>query len=563
MKKIVNIILSLAIISLLVFPYQSAQAVSYTHINYLTFATKLEDFLWAWRNKTGICERIPVQGGCLQGSTINEVLDFLTDPNQDGNFADSYFKISDPNIRVNFLQNAKSHPDISYIMRLQVLNFERSMEMPIWINIPDVDGTDPNHQIDEVFKELIKDWEIQADTDYKNGDAFLMPEVFEIIEGVSKIILRNKIFSETLYKIYQTERMSPFLGNCKVLNDGISCDSSDPASWSSGELDEFNKLSSLLAAVETKLKSKMTPTEAEKVQKAMELVEISESSKYGLTIYKNSQPSGYSFNLGGRTVNLTSSQIVKMFSGSSIPSIAVRYQRVLQNIADSANMIYKTNRTQVSSSELMPGLNDMLVFDIRKMNVMSRENLPIYCNADFSINGCFKSSNGEIYYADDAVVSPEFAYSVIIHELFHSIRLGTGFSEGGPSLFEESYTDWMTMYTLHQNGHLYSAISDPERMGGYLPRYYFYNIEQRLMKQKNWNLSQAQKFLQSTYFHQPYSAIDGAVGKAGFYQNLNKLFTQYRDACQQALGASTPGERKLAFDQEINLKKAIIAYILN
>jgi hypothetical protein len=142
-KKIVNLILMLVMVSMMFWPWQQTQAapVFSTFRYWRAFRKELDDYLYNYRAPVGsgnTCirtkDRPDGTPDCLREETILEIEMQFNDPNNDGKDDDSYYKIRDPYARrvhlqevdladpsKNFFKNQKQHP---YIMKKVVMAFE-------------------------------------------------------------------------------------------------------------------------------------------------------------------------------------------------------------------------------------------------------------------------------------------------------------------------------------------------------------------------------------------------------------------------------------------------------
>jgi hypothetical protein len=502
------------------FQPKQAQAASYQYVNWMKFANDLEDYLWAYRKPTGVCDRTPTQGGCLPDTMINDIMNQLTDPNGDGNFDDMYFKISDPNARKYYLTHTNKH---SVVLQDEVLSFENSKNPPYWVNKTNIEG----QQIWSVSDGFLENLSLSLHTPriITAGDSYILALAFEptgsTLDNVEiyDVKPKSKISGAGLDLIYKTARMSHFSANRNL------------ASWQADEfavLNQFNHDQQLLFTY-LKKNPTITPSQAENSVQALKsgLNKIQSVAPYGgIAILEGSRPpAGYTLTIGSQTLNLTDEIYLRIFEYSSTPSMAVRYQRALQNIGAGAQMIAK------SQSNEIPNIDTILANMIKNNTyAASSEYIGSICGQTLGhmpSAGCtLPGTTGQpqsIFYLDTDLVSQNAnPASLTVHEMFHFLRMNVqGFVE--QDLFDEAYTDWMTDKTLQRNGNVHFGY-------GYYYRLFFNEIKKRLGTQQNLSPQQQDQYLQDLFFHSPYSALDTALNKSNFSTTLAGLFQQLADS---------------------------------
>jgi len=548
-RKILQLLICFLLGVFIIVPFaQPAQAASYTKINWLTFATKLEDFLWAWRGSQGVCtSRAPLEGSCLSATWIDKIMDQLADPNSDGDLSDMYFKMQDPNARLNYLQNASRNR--AYLGDI-VYAFEKNQNPPYWIDLPDIDSRQINAYSDSFLGALAV-----SKGEVKEGDSLIRTLAFyetynELDQQVFALKAKAQISEFDLEQIYQTARMIPYAANL------------DYKEWQPDEVAELAKVISVqnkaMAYLRYDPKTFLTsPSKAWDISRA--LVNSSsftqaKGSKGGIALLKGNAPSAYTLTVGNQTEILSPSDIMRLFQFSSAPSTAVRYQGIIKKIVAGAQMISKTNQRQ------SPNLDGYLV------NVV--KNHVYYASPEYFFNlcgllapiaaACFDDKKTKnIYYSDNLNSKNSNPEAVVVHEMFHSIRdnarTAGGFTDQ-PGNFDEAFTDWMTLTTLNRNNNLYFGDY------GYMSREYIKLIQSRLARKNNWTPPQAENYLMKLYFNNSYASLDQPMGKTNFYGTLNEKLSVVQFLKLMAIMAE--GTEKIKMLNEVQQRYAeILKYI--
>lgn len=543
--KILKIII-IPIFIALVFQYnfyqpKTAQAVSYKKINWLAFENQLEDYLWSYRAKTGYClERNPFMGECISSTNIIEILDQLTDPNGDGNFNDMYFKIADPTARLQYLTTAESH---SYYLKTVVYFFEKSRTVPLWIVNSNISGDQIYSVSDDVLGRLARTFQLSGAIQPFDSEllAFAFEPTGEVVNNVNVLRVQPKTtFTQGgLDLIYATSRMDPFAAN-RNLKD-----------WTSSEIDAFNTLNRIQKAIFEQIQknSTVTPSMARQVSRSI----IQESQLGGIAILKGVAPlSSSQIKIGLQTINITDFILIRMFMYSETSSIAVRYQRVVQSIADGANIIVKTDKTYMNDVDVL--LSNAVRDSI---NIASKEKLYDQCE-NRRAAGCFHPSTKDIFYLDYYLSPNNGSVSLVSHEMFHYlrdvVRQRGNFSDNS-GLFDEAFTDWMTKKSVEEAGAVFDNF-------GYEERWYMELINSRIGKQDQ-SLAKNGTYLKSIFFQKSYSMLDTYLNKPNYYETINDLLAQQaiiENQYEQAVGNNTP-DKQTVLNQWNAKKDEIVNYI--
>jgi hypothetical protein len=531
---------------------KQAQATSPQSIHWMKFANELEDYLWAYRKPTGVCNRMPYYGACLSASKINSVMDYLTDPNSDGNFNDMYFKISIPNNRLNFLKNTKKYP---VVLNDEVLSFERYKIWPS-IYVSNMDKKKIYSTTDSLLQLLKSGFPFYSSEKISEGTSLIKTLAFEKVDetdGVPILALKSKskISSNSLDKIYSTPIMSSYSANRNF------------SEWQSGEIALLNTVNQNQQVLFAFLKKAPTATKAKNMaaylQSGLADSEIpGTAQRGGIAIFKASKPaSGYSLTIGSQTINLTDELYLRIFQFSSTPSMVVRYQKALQNIDAGAQMIAKSHRDKVSNI-------DIILLDMIKNNiyVASSEYIRSICGESTLTNvspaGCYNSEN-KIFYLDINLISKDGnPVSLVVHEMFHYLRFATA-PDAEFGWVDEIYTDWMTDKTLKRNGNAHFGY-------GYNSRRFFYEIKKRLAAQQDLSPQQQDKCLENLFFNSSYSTLDTLLDKSNFSNTLKDLLQQLGDSYQNYQFAVANNDRagRAQYAYQYYIKNnEIINYILN
>lgn len=546
-KKLFNLLLTIWLLAFLIlpgFPVQPAKAANYRKINSLTFTSKVEDYMWAWRAPTGTCkDREPRKGNCLSPGQIWNILKLLKDPDANGDLGDSYFRIQDPTQRIAFL-NDPSKPK-TYILRILLVPFEQSSVPPYWIN-------EPSSKInnDNFFKIL---------ADALAGDDLIVnllyPPVPQQTDGMPPKN-RSKLSEREVYNIYHKSARMAFFSSwrCQPI-EGVPEACSNTIEWIQ---EEKNAFESARHSVENAYKflrqNSLTPTKAQKIISGLR----DNNPTGGTTILSGGLPVGLTLSVGSQQIVLSSENILRIFVFFSDPTHDHLYQKSMKMIASGATTIALDGNVQY-----MPDINQVLV-DLVKKNVfvVSREWVFDYFGKTTAerFGGLTVFPPPTIYYVDSLLdYRNENPKPIIVHEMFHYLRYKVQtnyrFLEQGDN-FNEAFTEFLSRYTIAKNN------KSPSKTGGYQVTELFDYIVKRIMIQNNWTRPETLDYLKKVYFHSPFNTID-TVTKQDFRSTLGINFGAIEDLWNKFKIAKTPTERKAALEAYNNLRTQTIQYIQN